>query len=105
MRKQYNFPGKSRIRGTCIQKDPQNDPPPHTDHKNDDFDLKFLRNSSIQDRRSKPQKKSQIWFFIEKIFFENEKKNEKMDFEKYFCSFSKNIYFFQRKKKLRFFFG
>ena len=45
------------------------------------------------------QKISQLFFSLEKFFFENEIESKKF-FEKYFCSFSK-IIFFLTKKKLR----
>ena len=40
------------------------------------------------------KKKITTFFCRKKIFFEN----ENFDFEKYFCSFSKNIFFFDEKK-------
>ena len=57
----------------------------------------------IPHRNSYPKKIST--FFSSKIkYFSKIKKMQNMNFEKYFCSFSKNI-FFRRKKKVEKIFG
>ena len=47
----------------------------------------------IPHRNGYPQKNSQLFCCRKKIFFEN----ENFGFEKYFCSFSKNIFFHEKK--------